>query len=101
MKKNQQTKHRKPNKAEQECGSAAAANVGGSPPDLSGKVIRIDEGVVREHLDRVVVRTVEETLNALLQAEADALCGAKRYEHSGWTHAQGTTRGSCTPRPGR
>lgn len=82
MKKNQQTKHSKPNKAQQECGSAAAVNVTGSPPDLSGKVIRIDEGVVREHLDRVVVRTVEETLNALLQAEADALCGAKRYEHS-------------------
>ena len=34
------------------------------------------------HLDRVVVRTVEETLNALLQAEADVPCGAKRYEHS-------------------
>jgi transposase-like protein len=63
-------------------GSGAAASVAGSQPEWSGKVIRIDEGVVREHLDRVVVRTVEETLNALLQAEADVLCGAKRYEHS-------------------
>ena len=29
-----------------------------------------------------MVTTVEETLNALLDAEADQLCGAKRYEHS-------------------
>lgn len=45
-------------------------------------VINIDEGVVREHLDAVVTRTVEQTLNALLDAEADRLCGAARYEHS-------------------
>lgn len=45
-------------------------------------VISIDEGVIREHLDEVVTRTVEETLNALLEAEADRLCGARRYEHS-------------------
>jgi putative transposase len=45
-------------------------------------VISIDEGVIREHLDQVVTRTVEETLNALLDAEADRLCGARRYEHS-------------------
>jgi transposase-like protein len=30
----------------------------------------------------VVRQTVEETLNAMLSAEADALCGARRYEHS-------------------
>jgi putative transposase len=47
-----------------------------------GNVIRIDEGVIRQHLDQVVVRTVEETLNAMLEAEADQLCGAKRYERS-------------------
>jgi transposase-like protein len=29
-----------------------------------------------------VVKTVESTLNARLDAEADELCGAKRYEHS-------------------
>ncbi len=45
-------------------------------------VIKIDEGVIREHLDEVVTKTVEQTLNALLDAEADQLCGAKRYEHS-------------------
>ena len=47
-----------------------------------GNVISIDEGVIRQHLDRMVVRTVEETLNALLDAEADRLCGARRYERS-------------------
>lgn len=55
------------------------ADRGGNAP---GKVISINEGVIRQHLDKVVVRTVEETLNALLDAEADRLCGAKRYERS-------------------
>ena len=34
------------------------------------------------HLDRVVRGSVEETLNALLEAEADRLCNAQRYERS-------------------
>jgi putative transposase len=45
-------------------------------------VIRIDEEQVRSHVDQVVRRTVEETLNGLLDAEADELCGAARYERS-------------------
>ena len=44
--------------------------------------VQVDEAQVREHLDGVVRRTVEETLNALLDAEADHLCGARRYERS-------------------
>jgi transposase-like protein len=47
-----------------------------------GKVIRIDEGEIRGHLDKMVRGTVEETLNALLDAEADELCQAQRYERS-------------------
>lgn len=46
------------------------------------KIIRIDEEKVREHLDGVAREAVEETLNKLLEAEADALCGATRYERS-------------------
>ena len=46
------------------------------------KVIRIDEGEIRGHLDEMVRGTVEETLNALLDAEADELCQAQRYERS-------------------
>ena len=45
-------------------------------------VIRIEEQKIRSHVDQVVRRTVEETLNGLLEAEADELCGAKRYERS-------------------
>src|SRR5215203_4379498 len=43
-------------------------------------VIRIEEQKIRSHVDQVVRRTVEETLNGLLEAEADVLCGAQRYE---------------------
>jgi len=47
-----------------------------------GEVIQIDQGLVRKHLSEVVRSTVEETLNAMLDAEADQLCKAKRYEHT-------------------
>jgi transposase-like protein len=48
---------------------------------LSG-VIRVEEEQIRSHVGEVVRQTVEETLNGLLEAEADALCGAKRYQRS-------------------
>ncbi|MCY4276734.1 MAG: IS256 family transposase [Gammaproteobacteria bacterium] len=47
-----------------------------------GKVIRIDEGEVRGHPAKMVRGTVEETLNALLDDEADRMCRAQRYERS-------------------
>jgi putative transposase len=47
-----------------------------------GQVIKIDESRIRDHLGEMVRGTVEETLNALLDAEADELCGAGRYERS-------------------
>lgn len=50
--------------------------------DSFRQVIRIDEDQVKNHLDGLVRTSVQETLNALLDAEADALCGAKRYQHS-------------------
>jgi putative transposase len=46
------------------------------------KVIRIDESEIRGHLDEMVRGTVEETLNGLLEAEADEMCNAQRYERS-------------------
>ena len=52
-------------------------------------VIKIDDERIRGHLDRVVRGTVEETLNALLDAEADRLCNAQRYER---TEARRDTR---------
>ena len=45
-----------------------------------GQVIQIDEARIRDHLGEMVRGTVEETLNAMLDAEADQLCGAGRYE---------------------
>jgi putative transposase len=51
-------------------------------PTVRLPAIQIDEGLIHAHLDTVVLRTVESTLNALLDAEADELCGAKRYERS-------------------
>jgi transposase-like protein len=51
----------------------------------SGKVldaIRIDAGQIRGHLDALVKSSVEETLNGLLDAEADSLCGTVKYERS-------------------
>lgn len=52
-----------------------------STPTLD-KVIEIDERKIQDHLGRIVRGTVEETLNAMLEAEADALCGATRYERT-------------------
>jgi transposase-like protein len=46
------------------------------------KVIKIDEARIQNHLDQMVRSTVEETLNGLLDAEAEALCQAKRYERT-------------------
>src|SRR5207342_1359170 len=47
-----------------------------------GQVIQIDEARIRDHLGELVRGTVEKTLNAMLDAEADQLCGAGRYERS-------------------
>ena len=62
--------------------SDAAAPAAASPTKPLGDVIAINEGLIKDHLDKIVKTTVEETLNAMLDAEADQLCGAKRYEHS-------------------
>jgi putative transposase len=44
--------------------------------------LRVDEQKLRGHVDEVVRSSVEETLNALLDAEADTICRAQRYERS-------------------
>ena len=45
-------------------------------------IITINEGELEGHLKHVVRSTVEDTLNAMLDAEADALCKAGRYERN-------------------
>ena len=42
--------------------------------------IQVNEGEVKAHLGKLVRQSVEETINGLLEAEADRLCQAKRYE---------------------
>jgi hypothetical protein len=58
--------------------SGSGVEVGGGTP-LGGGV-RIDDVRIQAHLDEVVRSTVEEALNALLDAEAEHLCGARKYE---------------------
>jgi transposase-like protein len=48
----------------------------------NSKIIHIDEQEIRSHLDQIVRGTVEDTLNSLLDAEADAICQARRYERT-------------------
>lgn len=48
----------------------------------TGQIIRIEQEQLSRHLDKVVKSTVEETLNALLDAEAERLCHAGRYERT-------------------
>ena len=72
-------------------------------PRKLGKIINIDEAEVESLLDRKIKESVEETINGLLDAEADMLCGAKRYEHNPErvdTRA-GSYSANCTPRPER
>jgi transposase-like protein len=45
-------------------------------------VIEVDEQQLRAHVSEVVRESVEQTLNGLLEAEADTLCQARRYERN-------------------
>jgi len=61
----------------------------------SGQIIKIEQEQLTRHLDKVVRGTVEQTLNELLDAEADRLCQASRYER---TEARKDTRAGCYTR---
>jgi len=50
--------------------------------DPQGRIIKIDEALVKRELGDLVKDTVEETLNKMLDAEADELCNAARYERT-------------------
>ena len=45
-------------------------------------MVQINDGKIRAHPDEVVRATLEETLNAMLDAEADHLCGARKHERT-------------------
>ncbi|PNV71399.1 transposase, partial [Leptospira inadai] len=46
------------------------------------KVIQVDETQLKKDLSELVRGSVEETLNALLDEEADKLCQASKYERN-------------------
>jgi putative transposase len=50
--------------------------------EAMGQAIQIDEARIRNRFGEMVRGAVEELLNALLDAEADRLCGAGRYERA-------------------
>jgi putative transposase len=57
----------------------------GTTEEQAGKplsVIQVNEAQVQQHLGELVRQSVEQTLHGLLDAEADRLCGARRYERS-------------------
>ena len=44
--------------------------------------IKINEKEIGDHLNQLVRQSVEDTINSLLDAEADAICNAGRYQRS-------------------
>jgi len=46
------------------------------------KIIQFNESAIKDHLGEMVRSTVEETLNQMLDAEADHLCNAEKYQRS-------------------
>jgi len=63
-------------------GQPQGATPGAGCPDEVVRLIEVDQTQLARHVDGLVRNAVEETLNTLLDAEADALCGARRYERS-------------------
>lgn len=47
-----------------------------------GELIQLNEGAIRDHLGEMVRNTVEDTLNRMLEAEADRLCNSEKYQRS-------------------
>lgn len=54
-----------------------------TPKVTEGKapVIAIDDTQLRDHVSDLVRQSVEDTINGMLDAEADELCKARKYEH--------------------
>ena len=49
---------------------------------MSDKIIQLNEDLIKHDLKDLVRNSVEETLNALLDKEADKLANAEKYERS-------------------
>ena len=53
---------------------------------MSEKIVQLNEEVIKGQIKELVRGSVEETLNELLEAEAEKLTQAARYEHSEQRH---------------
>lgn len=51
-------------------------------PKSLNNVIKVDQVQMKDQLGQLVLQSVEDTLNGLLDVEADRLCQAQRYERS-------------------
>lgn len=49
---------------------------------ISNSIISFDEQAVKDELRKLVRKTIEETINAMLEEEADRLVGAGPYERT-------------------
>jgi len=49
---------------------------------MTGKIIEINEEKIKQHLGEFVRETVEETLNGMLDTEANEMCNAQKYERN-------------------
>lgn len=45
-------------------------------------MIQLNEAAVKNHLGQIIRSTVEQTLNAMLGAEADRLCHAEKHQRN-------------------
>ena len=66
---------------------------------MSDPIVSFDEAAMRGELKELVRRTVEDTLNALLEEEADDLIGADRYERTAGREAAPATTSAGSPPP--
>ena len=64
-------------------------------------IIQIDQNLLETRLDRLITEKMTQILNAMLDAEADEITGAARYEAAGDGRRTGpaTTNASSPPRP--
>ena len=63
----------------------------------SGKIVQLNEEVIKGELKELVRSSVEETLNGLLEQEAQQLTNAARYERS--EERSGLSKRSLQPKP--
>lgn len=71
--------HHKDNQSTKETGHGKSSE---ETEKSNGDAIKIIEKKVGDHLNRLVRQPMENTANSLLDAEADAICNAGRYQRS-------------------